>query len=59
MIVSVYDDCDKTHPERYQSLVNALMHRERIEDVIVVRRPSMIPNRGQRKALEDISSGAE
>lgn len=49
MIVVVYDDCDKAHPERYQGLVNALMQRERVEDVIVVRRPSMIPNRGQRK----------
>lgn len=49
MIVFVYDDCDKPHPERNQSLINALMQREQIEDVIVVRRPSMIPNRGQRK----------
>lgn len=49
MIALVYDDCDKAQPERYQSLINALMQRERIEDVILVRRPSMIPNRGQRK----------
>lgn len=57
MIVFVYDDCDKAHPERYQSLTNALMQRERIEDVIVVRRPSMIPRRGQRKIEESIPSG--
>ncbi len=59
MIVFVYDDCDKAQPERYQSLMNALMHRERIEDVIVVRRPSMIPNRGQRKGEDAKLAGAE
>jgi len=59
MIVFVYDDCDKAYPERYQSLANALMQRERIEDVIIVRRPSMIPNRGQRRTADITSSGAE
>jgi hypothetical protein len=59
MIVFVYDDCDRAYPERYQSLTNALLQRERIEDVIVVRRPSMIPNRGQRKAGEVTPSGVE
>jgi len=48
MVVFVYDDCDKYHPEKYDSLRNALMHRERIEDVIIVRRPGMLPNRGDR-----------
>lgn len=48
MIVFIYDDCDEWHPERYDSLKNALKNRERIEDVIIVRRPGMIPHRNQR-----------
>jgi len=48
MIVFVYDDCDQPRPERYESLRNALKQRQRIEDVIIVRRPSMIPNRSDR-----------
>jgi len=48
MIVFVYDDCDQHRPERYASLRSALMQRERIEDVIIVRRPGMMPNRNAR-----------
>jgi hypothetical protein len=48
MVVVVYDDCDVPHPERYESLRNALMQRERIEEVIFIRRPSMIPGRKDR-----------
>ena len=48
MIVFVYDDCDKHQPEKYDSLRNALKRRERIEEVVVVRRPGMLPNRDQR-----------
>jgi len=48
MIVFVYDDCDKHHPEKYESLRSALKQRERIEEVIIVRRPGMLPNRDQR-----------
>lgn len=59
MIVFVYDDCDKAYPERYQGLTNALMQREQIEDVIVVRRPSMIPNRGHRQVEEAKASDAK
>jgi hypothetical protein len=49
MIVFVYDDCDKHHPEKYESLRSALKQRERIEEVIIVRRPGMLPNRDQRR----------
>jgi hypothetical protein len=48
MIVFIYDDCDEHHPEKHDSLRNALMKRERIEDVVIMRRPGMIPNRDQR-----------
>ena len=48
VIVVIYDDCNQHRPERYASLVHALRARERVEDVIVLRRPSMIPDRGQR-----------
>jgi len=49
MVVYIYDDCDIHYPESYDALRNALMQRERIEDVVFVRRPSMLPNRDQRK----------
>lgn len=48
MIVFIYDDCDKAQPEKYDSISNALRRRDRVEDVIIIRRPSMIPNRGLR-----------
>lgn len=48
MIVFVYDDSDKPEPQEYDSLRNALVKRSGIEDVIVVQRPSMLPNRSQR-----------
>jgi hypothetical protein len=48
MIVFVYDDCDEHHPERYDSLRNALIQRESIEDVVIVRRPSKLPNQKTR-----------
>ncbi len=48
MVVFVYDDCDLYRPERVDGLRNALRQRERIEDVVVVRRPSVIPNRNDR-----------
>lgn len=48
MIVFVYDDSDKPEPQEYDSLRNALVERPEIEDVIVVRRPSMLPDRTQR-----------
>lgn len=51
MLVFVYDDCDKPQPERHESLRNALAKRERIEDVIIIQRPSMMPNRNARGNL--------
>lgn len=48
MIVFVYDDCDKYCPEKYDSLRNALKQRQRIEEVVIVRRPGMLPNRDDR-----------
>lgn len=50
MVVYVYDDSDAHHPERYSALENALKQRERIEEVIIVRRPGMIPPRRSRKS---------
>lgn len=54
MIVYIYDDCDRYYPEKYDTLKNALKGREQIEDVVIIRRPSMIPNRNQRKLQIDI-----
>jgi hypothetical protein len=48
VIVVVYDDCDKHVPEKIDGLKNALMKRDRIEGVVVVRRPSVMPNRNSR-----------
>ncbi|MEI6775908.1 MAG: hypothetical protein WCK70_03310 [Chloroflexales bacterium] len=48
MVVFVYDDCDEHHPEKYDSLRNALIQREEIEDVVIVRRPSRLPNQKTR-----------
>ena len=48
MLVFIYDDCDKHYPEKYESLRKALKQRPQIEDVIIVRRPSMLPNRNAR-----------
>jgi REase_DpnII-MboI len=51
MIVYFYDDCDKQYPELYEILCSALQKRDaRIEDVVFVRRPSMIPLRSSRNA---------
>lgn len=49
MVVFVYDDCDKEYPERYEALRTALKNRERIDEVVIIRRPSMIPERNLRK----------
>ena len=49
MIVYIYDDSDRPEPEKYPTICDALKRRsERIIEVIVVQRPSMIPNRGNR-----------
>ncbi len=48
MIVFIYDDCDKHHPEKYESVRSALRQREHIEEVVIVRRPGMLPDRSRR-----------
>lgn len=51
MIVYIYDDRDKPEPEKYPVIRNALKRRsDRIVDVVVVQRPSMIPGRENRSA---------
>jgi hypothetical protein len=50
MIVYIYDDSDRPEPEKYPAICDALKRRsERIVDVVVVQRPSMIPDRDHRK----------
>jgi hypothetical protein len=50
LIVYVYDDCDRHAPENYTLLRDALISRDkRIEDVVFVRRPSVIPSRADRR----------
>jgi len=49
MVVYVYDDRDRPEPEKYPVIQEALKRRsDRILDVVVVQRPSMIPDRSQR-----------
>lgn len=49
MIVYIYDDRDRPEPEKYAAIRDALKRRsERIVDVIIVPRPSMIPDRNFR-----------
>jgi hypothetical protein len=58
MVVYVYDDSDEAAPERYDILRNALRARDgRIHDVVVVRRPSMMPGR-KKRADKGISTPA-
>lgn len=50
MIVYIYDDRDKPEPENYPAIRDAFKRRsERIVDVVIVQRPSMIPDRKERK----------
>ena len=50
MIVYIYDDRDKPEPEKYPAIRDALKRRsDRIVNVVIVRRPSMIPNRNDRR----------
>lgn len=49
MIVYIYDDGDDPEPEKYPAVRAALMRRDnRILDVVIVQRPSMIPDRDAR-----------
>jgi len=54
LVVFVYDDCDRPEPENHDGFRNALLSRGagRIEDVVIVRRPSMIPNRNSRSQID-------
>ena len=50
MIVYIYDDRDRPESEKYPVIRDALKRRSnRIVDVVVVQRPSMIPNRNKRQ----------
>jgi hypothetical protein len=50
MAVYIYDDSDLAHTERYDTLRTALLQRDgRIRDVIIVRRPGILPNRNKRQ----------
>ena len=49
LVVYVYDDCDTQHPEQYDVLKNALKARDRVDDVVIVRRPGMLPPRKERR----------
>lgn len=53
MVAYVYDDCDIHYPELYDGLRNALIARDsHIIDVVIVRRPSMIPGRLERSGIQ-------
>lgn len=50
MIVYIYDDRDKPEAEKYPAIRDALKQRsQRIVDVVIVQRPSMIPDRKERQ----------
>ena len=50
MVVYVYDDADRSEPERWYSLRDALMRFDRrIVEVVIVQRPSCLPPRAERK----------
>ena len=50
MIVYIYDDRDKSEPENYPVILDALKRRsDRIVDTVIVQRPSMIPDRDDRE----------
>lgn len=52
LIAYIYDDRDRPEPEKYPAIRNALKRRsDRIVDVVIVRRPSMIPDRGNRECV--------
>jgi hypothetical protein len=49
MIVYVYDDRDVREPEKYPAIRDALKRRtDRIIDVVIIERPSIIPGRNHR-----------
>lgn len=49
LIAYIYDDCDHHQPQLYDILRTALVRRDqRVEDVVIIRRPGMIPPRANR-----------
>jgi hypothetical protein len=49
MVIYIYDDRDQREPEKYPAIQNSFKRRSpRIVDVIIIQRPSMIPNRDRR-----------
>ena len=49
LIICNYNDRDRPEPEKYPAIRDTLRrHSYRIVDVVVVRRPSMIPDRNVR-----------
>jgi hypothetical protein len=48
MVVFIYDDSDRPQPERYATLIAALKQRQHVADVVIIRRPSMLPDRHAR-----------
>jgi hypothetical protein len=48
MVVFIYDDSDQPQPERYATLIAALKQREHVAEVVIIRRPSMLPDRHAR-----------
>lgn len=49
MIVYIYDDMDKQEPEKYPIIKDTLIRLSpRVKDVVLVRRPSIIPDRNNR-----------
>lgn len=51
LVVYVYDDCDTQYPEQYDTLKNALRARDRVDDVVIVRRPGMLPPSKERRTV--------
>lgn len=48
LVAFIYDDCDRHELEKVDGLRNALIKRDRIDDVGVIQRPSVIPRRSDR-----------
>lgn len=48
MVVFASDDRDRPQPERYATLAAAPKQREQVVEAVIVRRPSMVPDRHAR-----------
>jgi hypothetical protein len=57
LLVYIYDDCDQHRPELYAVLQHALKGRDaRIEDVVIVRRPHVMPSRKDRRPAKNTTA---